>query len=433
DTANGVGGSQPWTYTLDNTRAQELAEGQTVTETFSISVSDGQGSTPSQTVTITITGTNDDVVITSATQAGTVTEDADLSASPSDSLVASGAVTFSDVDLADTHSATFTGTAVYGSFTLGMLTDTANGVGGSQPWTYTLDNTRAQELAEGQTVTETFSISVSDGQGSTLSQTVTITITGTNDDPIVTTFSDGAVTEDATDPSLTTTVSVDFSDIDTRDVLSYSQTKTSGSLGGTLTLLSSDDSGTTGTAGSVSYTYSVANSAAQYLAVGETASETFTITADDGNGGMASQVVTVTVTGTNDQPTVTAFSDGAVTEDATSPELSTTVSANFSDIDTRDVLSYSQTKTSGSLGGTLSLLSSDDSGTTGTAGSVSYTYSVANSATQFLAAGQTATETFTITANDGNGGMASQVVTATVTGTNDEVVLTSATQAGTVT
>ncbi|MBL0720273.1 FG-GAP repeat protein, partial [Piscinibacter sp. Jin2] len=204
-----------------------------------------------------------------------------------------------------------------------------------------------------------------------------------------------------------------------------SQTKTSGTLGGTLSLLSSNDSGTSGNAGSVSYTYRVANSATQFLAAGQTATETFTITANDGNGGTASQVVTVTVTGTNDRPTVTSFSNGAVTEDVASPNLSTTVSVNFSDIDTRDVLSYSQTKTSGSLGGTLTLLSSNDSGTTGTAGSVSYTYRVANSATQFLAAGQTATETFTITANDGNGGTASQVVTVTVTGSNDAPILSS--------
>ncbi|MBL0720272.1 VCBS domain-containing protein, partial [Piscinibacter sp. Jin2] len=254
---------------------------------------------------------------------------------------------------------------------------------------------------------------------------LTLTITGTNDQPTVTAFSNGAVTEDNASPNLSTTVSVNFSDIDTRDVLSYSQTKTSGTLGGTLSLLSSNDSGTSGNAGSVSYTYRVANSATQFLAAGQTATETFTITANDGNGGTASQVVTVTVTGTNDRPTVTSFSNGAVTEDATSPELSTIVSANFSDIDTRDVLSYSQTKTSGTLGGTLSLLSSNDSGTSGNAGSVSYTYRVANSATQFLAAGQTATETFTITANDGNGGTASQVVTVTVTGTNDRPTVTS--------
>ncbi len=43
----------------------------------------------------------------------------------------------------------------------------------------------------------------------------------------------------------------------------------------------------------------------QYLGAGETATETFTVTIDDGKGGTVSQTVTVVVTGTNDVPTIT--------------------------------------------------------------------------------------------------------------------------------
>ncbi|WP_350309686.1 VCBS domain-containing protein [Aquariibacter lacus] len=301
-------------------------------------------------------------------------------------------------------------------------------MGGSQPWTYTLDNTRAQELAEGQTVTETFSISVSDGQGSTPSQTVTITITGTNDDPIVTTFSDGAVTEDATSPELSTIVSVNFSDIDTRDVLSYSQTKTSGSLGGTLSLLSSDDSGTTGNAGSVSYTYRVANSATQFLAAGQTATETFTITANDGNGGMASQVVTATVTGTNDEVVLTSATQaGTVTEDAdlsASPSDSLVASGavTFSDVDLADTHSatFSGTAVYGSF--TLGMLTDTANGV---GGSQPWTYTLDNTRAQELAEGQTVTETFSISVSDGDGSIQSQTVTITIIGTNDDPIVTS--------
>ena len=56
----------------------------------------------------------------------------------------------------------------------------------------------------------------------------------------------------------------------------------------------------------MSWTYSVANSATQYLAAGEQATETFTVTTDDGNGGTVDQLVTMTITGTNDAPTVSA-------------------------------------------------------------------------------------------------------------------------------
>ena len=50
----------------------------------------------------------------------------------------------------------------------------------------------------------------------------------------------------------------------------------------------------------------MANSATQYLAAGQTATETFTVTVSDGHGGTVDQLVTVTVTGTNDAPTISA-------------------------------------------------------------------------------------------------------------------------------
>jgi VCBS repeat-containing protein len=88
------------------------------------------------------------------------------------------------------------------------------------------------------------------------------------------------------------------------DVHLASVVPTSGTLGGTLTLGAVSESATT-EPGSVGWTYQVANSATQYLAVGQTATETFTVTIDDQHGGTISQLVTVTVTGTNDAPTIT--------------------------------------------------------------------------------------------------------------------------------
>ncbi len=50
-----------WTYTLDNALAatQGLAEGDSVTELYTVTVTDENGATDTQDVTITITGTND--------------------------------------------------------------------------------------------------------------------------------------------------------------------------------------------------------------------------------------------------------------------------------------------------------------------------------------------------------------------------------------
>ena len=56
----------------------------------------------------------------------------------------------------------------------------------------------------------------------------------------------------------------------------------------------------------ITWNYSVADSAVEYLAAGQTKVETFTITLDDGNGGAVTRTINVTITGTNDAPVVAA-------------------------------------------------------------------------------------------------------------------------------
>src|SRR5258705_204756 len=91
--------------------------------------------------------------------------------------------------------------------------------------------------------------------------------------------------------------------------------------------------------GSVGWTYTVANANTQYLALGQTATEKFTVTISDGQGGTVDQVVEVTITGTNDNPTITVLGStdvlGAVTEDSgvVLGNLSDTGTINFNDID----------------------------------------------------------------------------------------------------
>src|SRR5215216_6311571 len=64
----------------------------------------------------------------------------------------------------------------------------------------------------------------------------------------------------------------------------------------------------------------------QSLALGQTITQIYTVTFDDHHGGTVTRDVTVTITGTNDAPTVTsdaAAVSGAVIEDAGTPKLST--------------------------------------------------------------------------------------------------------------
>ena len=163
----------------------------------------------------------------------------------SDEIGTSGTIVFQDVDLIDTHGATFVlkssdasadlpgfaegsgpGAAKIGEFTLTMVSednlDTANT--GSLGWTFTLDNNdpTLQSLALNQTITQIYTITVSDGHGGTVPQDVTVTITGTNDVPTIvagSTTASGAVTEDVDVASdeIGTSGTIAFQDVDLID------------------------------------------------------------------------------------------------------------------------------------------------------------------------------------------------------------------------
>ncbi len=195
-----------WTYEADNTQAaiQQLGATDSLTETFTVVSQDGSAS---NTVSVTITGTEDAPVITGSAT-GAVAEDG--------VLAATGTLSTIDVDAADTPTFTAqTGTAgSYGSFDV-----TAGG-----DWTYTLDNTAAQSLSGGEVVTETFSVSATTADGESVTQTVTVTVTGSEDAPVITGTSSGAVTDDGV---LATTGTLVTSDADATDTPTFTaQTST---------------------------------------------------------------------------------------------------------------------------------------------------------------------------------------------------------------
>src|SRR6202008_4606375 len=121
-----------------------------------------------------------------------------------------------DADVSDTHAVSYSGTAQYGTFSLGSKSDTSNGVGGSQAWSYSVDESKVQYLAQGQQVSETFTISVDDGHGSVKSQDVVITLTGTEDAVVITSGPQtGSLNEDGAVASASGAVT--FSDADVSD------------------------------------------------------------------------------------------------------------------------------------------------------------------------------------------------------------------------
>ena len=189
-----------WDYTVAAGALDDLAEGQTITQTYTVTVKDSSNTTDTQTVTITLTGTNDVPVINHATAdaVGGVTERADGSPTENTAppLTDSGTIAFTDVDLTNTHtvsdvlvsaidSATGLPTAERGTFTP-SITNVSTGDGaGVITWDYTVAAGALDDLAEGQTITQTYTVTVKDSSNTTDTQTVTITLTGTNDVPVI--------------------------------------------------------------------------------------------------------------------------------------------------------------------------------------------------------------------------------------------------------
>ena len=447
------------------------AVGEQVTLTYTVQVDDHHGGVVTQPMTITVTGTNDTPVITSGTQGALLTE----AAGTHDSITpdtANGTVTFTDLDLSDTHDVTITGVVASGVttglasnatelswLTLGALSDSTNGVTGSKTWSFSAPDHYFDYLAEGEHVTLTYTVQVDDHHGGVITQPVTITINGTNDAPVAHADSDvGHIVEAGNDTSdnviagvATTTGNVLLNDTD----LDLSDTHSvvgvvNGTVGGKL----SGGVGTsvTGLYGSLqlnpdgtwTYTLDNNNPATNALAQGVHVNDVFSYTESDNHGGTSTTTLSIDITGTNDAP-VTNDSPFAVTDVNASPPVvekgvnpgntafagtdaaTGNVLANDLDVDTGD------TKTvQGVESGTVSGLLTDHVGTAvvGTYGSVTnasdgtWTYTLDNtsSATQALAQDQHVTDVFTYTMHDTAGATSSATLTINITGTNDAPV-----------
>ena len=371
-----------YSYEVDNSDpdVQSLGVGESFTEIFSYTVSDGNGGTQTATITITITGTNDGPVANA--DAATIAEDA---AAP-----VTGNVLTNDSDV-DGDALTVTSTGLQaGSY--GTLTLNADG-----SYSFALDssNPAIQLLGVGESLTETFSYSISDGNGGTANSTLTITINGTNDGPVA----NADVATIAEDAIVAVTGNVLTNDTDADgDALAVTTTGPQAGSYGSLTLNSD---------GSYSYTLDNANPAVQGLGNGETLTETFTYFMSDGQGGASSSTLTITITGSNDGPVANA-DVATITEDTVAP-VTGNLLTNDSDLDD-DALTVTSTGAQAGTYGTVSI-SAD--------GTFSYVLDNASPTVQALGVGETVTESFSYGISDGNGGTATSKLTITISGTND--------------
>ncbi|HDG1708591.1 TPA: retention module-containing protein [Kluyvera ascorbata] len=368
-----------WEYSISNAATQFLAAGETVMLTYQVTVDDGHGVLVNKDVVITITGTNDLPVVSADNAA--LTEDNGLPEGHQDipaDLTAEGAISFTDVDSSDSHIVSTTGELLDlkwshsdslpegveaalrgGEFT---LNDAKTG------WEYSISNAATQFLAAGETVTLTYQVTVDDGHGVLVNKDVVITITGTNDLPVVS-ADNAALTEDNGLPEghqdipadLTAEGAISFTDVDSSDThvvwttgelmdlkWSHSDSLPEGVeaalRGGEFTL---NDAKT-------GWEYSISNAATQFLAVGETVTLTYQVTVDDGHGTPVMETVKITITGTNDAPTIESVVEASLSEHGlvSSDDSAHAVGKfNVGDIDSSDTLSVS-------LGGPSSTLKS---------------------------------------------------------------------------
>ncbi|MFY0637782.1 beta strand repeat-containing protein, partial [Maricaulis maris] len=261
-----------WTYMADPTNPAvfSLALGDTATETFTYTVSDGNGGVVEQTLDITIIGVN-------------TTPDAvaDTANATEDGAVITG-------NVGDNDSDPDTGAVL--SFSLADNAPDGFQLNGDGSWSFDPGNAAYQSLAEGEQIQLVIDYVVTDEKGASAPSTLTVTITGTNDGPVA--VADAATTDE--NASVTIDVLANDTDADNNAALSVSAAAIN-TGGGSVAIVNNQ---------------LVFDPGADFdgLSVGETATVLIDYTIQDEHGVASAAQATVTVTGSNDAPTVSAIS-----------------------------------------------------------------------------------------------------------------------------
>ena len=434
-----------YTYELDNTSAavQGLDDGETLLDTFNYTVTDADGDTDTATVTITVTGANDGPV--AVNDAGSVNGGGVLTVTQALGVIDNATTGDSDIDgdtltvsAIRTGSESGSGTAgtVGADLTGSLGTLTLNSDGS---YTYAADQSGADALANGETATDIFTYTITDGDLTDTAELV-ITVTGTNDAPTVTDATDvsGSVTEIADGGAgeninnLTDGGSFDIGDVD-GDTQTVSVTSDTTGFLGTFTPSISDNTTGDGT-GQIDWNFSVNDADVDYLAAGQTVTQTYTITVNDQEGGTVTQDVTVTINGTNDAPDITIETGDSAAASLTETDvaLATGDTLTLNDVDVTDTVDVAVSSVS--TGGVTSGLGSNNAAllsmltlnptddvldNSETSDQFTWSFDSDSEAFDYLAAGETLTLTYTVTATDSESATDTQEITLTITGTND--------------
>ena len=444
---SGTDGVVTWNYSVPNSAVQFLGSLETVVETFTVTLDDQKGGQVEWDVATSIIGTNDTPEITVAELTGSVTQENSIS-----DLTDTGTIDFTDLNPNDVHvtSATFVGTTHnehLGSLSVELVSDTTvNGTEGTITWQYSVSNADIRFLGEGNTITETYTVTLDDQDGGIVTRDLVIAIIGINDAPEMVAGELAAeVTEDTISPQLSDRGTISFVDAevsDSHDVEATLRSSTHDSELGELFIAVAKDTFGSGTGGVVDWEYTVQNADVQFIAAREFVDQLYSISLSDGNGGVLRQEVGVRIHGINDAPVIDGPSqtgviievvDSAPEADADPADATGTIT--FDDVDLSDVPTASITASvvsDSTLANlyTLTTSQTDDlldslslSGVTFSSvdgsGSLDWTYSISNAEIDYLALTDSVELTFTVEVDDANGGTDTQDVVITVNGTND--------------
>ena len=298
-----------YTFTLDNTSETvlKMAAGRLYETSINVTVTDTSGLSDTKELVVNIEGTNTAPVITSGEHGVIIANPAPLVEDGGVSKV-TGQVTAREYDEGD-HVVAF-------KFVndKGELVDSLTGKYGTISidkdgnYTYTFNKGQAQHLGAGEMAAEHFNVVAVDTYGAqtTTPSDLQIQIQGTNDAPVITSPTPVLNLTELASGQAEITGAITFNDADKKADGTFYDTHTfsvrpagaaeaeNGAAAegkyGTLTI---DEHG--------NYKYTLTSDA---LGEGDKYTETFTVTVDDGNGGKATQTITVNLTGTNDAPVI---------------------------------------------------------------------------------------------------------------------------------
>ncbi|MFH1341973.1 MAG: VCBS domain-containing protein, partial [Pseudomonadota bacterium] len=328
-------GSVAWSYDVADSNFDFIAAGETLVLTYHATVDDGHGGivTVPLTLTVSVNGTNDIPTITATSDSFIELVGTTGNASPDH---AGGTITFTDVDLTDrpTVSAAYASFFTYSNAQNVDITSTlttshlaaiaavhpvlslepldTNANNGKVAWSYELPDNSFDFLAQGETLSLSYTATVDDGHGGIASTPFTVTITGSNDvpvaigdanatDAVVESGVDPANTPSAGDPAAAGNVLTNDTDVDINHVLTVAAVAGgAGNVG--MAVTGFYGSVTIGADGSYTYTLNNADPDTQALAHGAVATDVFSYTVTDEFGATSTADLTITITGTNDAP-----------------------------------------------------------------------------------------------------------------------------------